>query len=316
MCLFRQKNRRRDSVQTIPNMKKLLLLTWLFAGGITPLCAQDVIVMNNAAAEEIEAKVLEVSSEQIKYKKWSNPDGPTFTVAASDVFVIKYQNGEKQSFAAGTAGQTARQTALQPSAQRSSGVVRSASPAARRMALKGTERGLFRKGDLLADVGVGAINVLYGSGYKTEIPPLGVHVEYGVWDNIADGGKLSVSAGASFQYASFKFDDALTTGFGFGDDWQVDSFDAKFSSYIIGVHAGAHYYLTRNLDGYASVMLGYNVVSMGFEESEYDWLDTSVGGFAYGFSVGIRYYFTDVFHVKAELGYGVSVINVGLGVKF
>lgn len=60
--------------------------------------AQDVIVLNNQSADEIEAKVVEVSDTQIKYKKWSYQDGPTFTLDTSEIFVIKYQNGEKQRF--------------------------------------------------------------------------------------------------------------------------------------------------------------------------------------------------------------------------
>jgi len=65
---------------------------------IGTVSAQDIIVLNNRSADEIEAKVQEVSQKEVKYKKWSYQDGPTFTIPTSDIFVIKYRNGEKQRF--------------------------------------------------------------------------------------------------------------------------------------------------------------------------------------------------------------------------
>ena len=65
---------------------------------IGTVSAQDIIVLNNSSADEIEAKVQEVSQTEVKYKKWSYQDGPTFTIPTSDIFVIKYRNGEKQRF--------------------------------------------------------------------------------------------------------------------------------------------------------------------------------------------------------------------------
>lgn len=58
--------------------------------------AQDIIVKNNG--EEIQAKVLNINETQINYIKWSNQNGPTYTIAKSDVFMIKYENGEKDVF--------------------------------------------------------------------------------------------------------------------------------------------------------------------------------------------------------------------------
>jgi hypothetical protein len=56
----------------------------------------DYILLKNG--EEIGGKVLEVGSTEIKYKKCDNPDGPTYTVNKSEVFMIKYQNGTKDVF--------------------------------------------------------------------------------------------------------------------------------------------------------------------------------------------------------------------------
>lgn len=58
--------------------------------------AQDVIIKQNG--DEIQCKLLEVGSEEIKYKRWTNLNGPTFIEERNDVFMIKYENGEKDVF--------------------------------------------------------------------------------------------------------------------------------------------------------------------------------------------------------------------------
>lgn len=72
-------------------MKKILsvLSCMLFCGTIS---AQDIILKKDAS--EIEAKVTKVGSSDIEYKKWDNPNGPTYTVPVGEVFIIKYENGK------------------------------------------------------------------------------------------------------------------------------------------------------------------------------------------------------------------------------
>ncbi len=60
--------------------------------------AQDLIVLNNDALDEYQVKVLEVTNDVVKYKKWTYQDGPTFTLKTSAILFVKYQNGEKQTF--------------------------------------------------------------------------------------------------------------------------------------------------------------------------------------------------------------------------
>ena len=58
--------------------------------------AQDVITTKDGS--DIQAKILEVTQTELKYKKFSNPDGPTFTISKSDVLIVRYENGEKEVF--------------------------------------------------------------------------------------------------------------------------------------------------------------------------------------------------------------------------
>ncbi|WP_396193521.1 hypothetical protein [Flavobacterium sp.] len=50
------------------------------------------------SGEEIEAKVLEIGVQEIKYKNCSNLQGPTISLLKSDAFMITYANGSKEVF--------------------------------------------------------------------------------------------------------------------------------------------------------------------------------------------------------------------------
>ena len=73
--------------------KMLLSMCLLFA---QTLVAQDVIVTTKA--ERIEAVITEVSPTELRYKKFSNPDGPTFVMYVKDVAAVIYKTGEVQVF--------------------------------------------------------------------------------------------------------------------------------------------------------------------------------------------------------------------------
>ena len=53
----------------------------------------DNIIMKNG--DEISSKILEITPDQIKYKKCTNLDGPLFTINKSDVLFIRYADGTK-----------------------------------------------------------------------------------------------------------------------------------------------------------------------------------------------------------------------------
>ena len=76
-------------------MKKYLLLLLLTIVG-NKLNAQDFIVKKDGSV--IQSKVLEVNETNIRYKKQTNLNGPTYTINISDVFAINYKNGEKDTF--------------------------------------------------------------------------------------------------------------------------------------------------------------------------------------------------------------------------
>jgi len=75
--------------------KSIFTLLAFIAINITAF-SQDVITQKTG--EDIQAKILEVNQTEIKYKKFDNQTGPTFTVLKSDVLMIRYENGTKDIF--------------------------------------------------------------------------------------------------------------------------------------------------------------------------------------------------------------------------
>jgi hypothetical protein len=77
-------------------LKTAFILIPLFF--IVNLCfAQDLIYKING--DTIKAKIIEVGTAGISFKKASSPDGPTFVENKSDIIMIKFSNGEIQKFA-------------------------------------------------------------------------------------------------------------------------------------------------------------------------------------------------------------------------
>lgn len=79
-------------------MKKTILLVWaaVVGGGILPALAQDLILRHDSV--RIEARVTEISPTEIRYKRASNPDGPTYVLPLDAVRSIRYANGEEETF--------------------------------------------------------------------------------------------------------------------------------------------------------------------------------------------------------------------------
>lgn len=75
-------------------MKKSLILIFLLLSSYG--YCQDRI--RTVSGEIIQAKVTEISQDEIKYKKYSNPEGPIYILRKDEVSQITYQNGETETF--------------------------------------------------------------------------------------------------------------------------------------------------------------------------------------------------------------------------
>lgn len=77
-------------------MKRLLLATILLLAALLarPAAAQDLLTRRDGT--EVLVKVLEITPELVKYRRFDNPDGPLISVRKTDVFRLKYANGTQE----------------------------------------------------------------------------------------------------------------------------------------------------------------------------------------------------------------------------
>jgi len=77
------------------NFKAFVLFVFISILGFSSM-AQDVILKKDGS--EISTKVLEITDQQIKYKDFDFQSGPIRNINISDVFMITYENGQKEVF--------------------------------------------------------------------------------------------------------------------------------------------------------------------------------------------------------------------------
>ncbi len=166
----------------------------------------------------------------------------------------------------------------------------------------------FQKGSQVIAVGVG-IGSSIGSGvdYTSQIPAISAQYERGIWDI---GGPGVISLGAYVGYKSFGQE--ISSG-------GVES-EAKWNYTLLGIRSAYHYNGIDNdkLDVYGGLMLGFYLLDYSYSDNT-GFNDASGGN--YGSTAGLtiyvggRYYFSDQVGGFAELGYGVSYLNLGIAFK-
>src|SRR4051794_19317374 len=76
-------------------MKRIFLLIALVAG-FSFSYSQDKIYRNNGKV--VEAKILEIGTDEIKYKEFNNQDGPVYILETDKIKKIVFANGTSQKF--------------------------------------------------------------------------------------------------------------------------------------------------------------------------------------------------------------------------
>lgn len=77
-------------------MKKLFIISLITLISYANLYSQDILTTKSG--EDISVKVTEIGISEVKYKKFSNIEGPTYTMLKSEILIIRYQNGSKDIF--------------------------------------------------------------------------------------------------------------------------------------------------------------------------------------------------------------------------
>lgn len=72
-------------------LSRFALIIILFTCSFTRSIAQDTLIMTNGNI--VPAKILEVSTEEVRYKRFDNLEGPVFITKTSEINKIKYHSG-------------------------------------------------------------------------------------------------------------------------------------------------------------------------------------------------------------------------------
>lgn len=158
----------------------------------------------------------------------------------------------------------------------------------------------FKKGTTTANVGVGLGTALGGMG--TAKLALSASVDHGMWDI---GGPGVVGLGGYVGTTGYKYSD--------------QGYTAKWNYFIVGARGTYHYNGfsdVPNLDVYGGAMLAYNIVNYSTDGNDQGLSGSYGSGIGLSGFLGGRWFFSDNIGAYAELGYGVSVLNIGATLKF
>lgn len=165
----------------------------------------------------------------------------------------------------------------------------------------------FTKETKIISAGIGLGSSLWGSGGQGR-PAISANFEKGMWE-IDDAGVISLGGyiGNTGYKSTYNFGSYIS--------------ESKWNYTVIGARSAFHYGGLNNdaWDVYGGLMLSYNIASYSYKDNDplYDY-DSGTAASALGFTgyVGGRYNFSDKLGAYAELGYGVSVLAIGLSLKF
>ena len=88
--------KKKEKHQLIIGNKKTIMITICFLVFTFESFSQDIIITKNS--ERIDAKVIEVNVDTIKYKRFENLEGPIYSLLKSNIVTIVYQNGYVEIF--------------------------------------------------------------------------------------------------------------------------------------------------------------------------------------------------------------------------
>ncbi|MDR1371680.1 MAG: hypothetical protein LBJ17_00935 [Dysgonamonadaceae bacterium] len=144
--------------------------------------------------------------------------------------------------------------------------------------IAGKAQNLFSKGDKVVGLGIGLFE------YDRSGFPFAASAEFGLKDNL--------------------FDENSSLGAGILAGYSADRYEGKdYSYFLIGIRGAMHYKLVEKLDTYTGLMFAFEGGS------------NRNRGLIPGLFAGGRYYFTDNAAVFGEIGYGISLLQIGISIK-
>lgn len=157
-------------------------------------------------------------------------------------------------------------------------------------------------------IGIGS-SLASGFTYGSQSPGFSLGYDRGIWE----AGPGVISLGGYLGLKTFKYGFVDNNGFAYSYKWNYT---------IIGVRGAYHFtgLQVENLDLYAGVMIAYDNLNFKYTDNAGVSYTTNAGSYNSGLGVsifaGARYYFAGNLAVFGELGYGVSILGIGLSYKF
>ncbi len=175
---------------------------------------------------------------------------------------------------------------------------------------KANAQEIFHKGNSDVSLLVGFGGTYFVSGQSMQIPALQAVYEYCVVDNLINGnnGSIGVGVGGGFLRYGNKY---VANGI-IGSSYTNVGF--------VAVRGSFHYQFAPKLDTYAGLHLGCDIFSQGAKVTgtgvDASKTSSSQSDFGWFVFVGGRYYFTPAFAINLELGYGITIANLGVTFRF
>ena len=157
----------------------------------------------------------------------------------------------------------------------------------------------FRKGTTTANVGIGLGTGLGGLGKSR--PAISASFDHGVWET---GGPGVISIGGYVGNTGYKYSDL--------------GYTAKWNYVVVGARGAYHYNgftSAPKLDVYGGAMLAYNIVKYSSDGDDMSLSNNYSSGIGLSGFLGSRWFFSENMGGYAELGFGVSVLNIGITFK-
>jgi hypothetical protein len=166
----------------------------------------------------------------------------------------------------------------------------------------------FEKGANAINLGIGFGNTYYhGNDYYGFFPSISGSYEHGIV-RIPMGSEMTgvISIGGYLGWTASNYE----------QDW--DDYYYRYSTVIVAVRSNYHFIFHDRFDPYAGVWIGGRINGghwKGNGNHPDDW-EPAKPSPAGGVYIGARWFFTENFAIYSELGYLISVFNIGVTFKF
>ena len=162
----------------------------------------------------------------------------------------------------------------------------------------------FDKGDFEISAGIGLVPTFVNIDANVKIPPLSMVLSYRL--------KKHLSLGAYFGHSSTTQTQILDP------DKNIEGF-IQNDFYTVGLRFEGHHQRDR-MDFYGGAMIAYNFSNITTDASNPVRLDNheledGADLFTYSGFIGVKYLATERLGIFGEVGYGVSLVNLGVSYK-